>query len=378
MTRRKHTRRKGNIVALTAVLMIVMIGFVAMAVDIGYMYTVRNELQRSADAAAIAAAWELIDKDGQAGTNNPTSLSTNARGKATQFAALNKVGNAAPELATNDVNVGYMSDPSSPACSLVATPSGLLPNAVYVRVQRTSTQNGKIPLFFARVFGMEETSETAEATAALNSGFNGFTAPTDGSNLYILPFALDEDTWNNISSCGTDAYSYNPETGAVSAGADGIKECNLFPQGTGCPGNRGTVDIGGSNNSTSDIARQIVSGISASDLAQMGGSLTFDAHGELHLNGDTGISAGVKDELASIIGKPRIIPIFSTVYGPGNNADYTITKFVGVRILDVKLTGSMTSKYLMIQPCNVVSKGGVYTPGATGSQFIYSPVWLVR
>ena len=74
-------------------------------------------------------------------------------------------------------------------------------------------------------------------------------------------------------------------------------------------------------------------------MAQIGGSLQFNASGVLHLNGDTGISAGVKDELASIIGQPRIIPIFSSVVGPGNNADYTIVKFVGVRILAVKLTG---------------------------------------
>ena len=44
------------------------------------------------------------------------------------------------------------------------------------------------------------------------------------------------------------------------------------------------------------------------------------AGGKLYLNGDTGISAGVKDELASIKGQPRIIPIFSTVSGNGNNA----------------------------------------------------------
>jgi hypothetical protein len=64
--------------------------------------------------------------------------------------------------------------------------------------------------------------------------------------------------------------------------------------------------------------------------------------------------------------------------GPGNNADYTIVKFVGIRIVAVKLTGSMASKYVMIQPCNVISKGGIYEPSATGTQYIYSPVWLVR
>src|SRR5690606_12049527 len=121
-----------------------------------------------------------------------------------------------------------------------------------------------------------------------------------------------------------DDWTWNAANETISAGSDGVLEVNLFPQGTGSPGNRGTVDIGSSNNSTADIARQIVHGISAQDLAHHGGRLEFDEDGELELNGDTGISAGVKDELASIRGEPRLIPIFSKVVGPGNNAQYTI------------------------------------------------------
>src|SRR3954451_6605778 len=130
---RTLARRRGNIVAMTAVLMIVMIAFIALSVDIGYLYTVRNELQRSADAAAIAATWELIDKDGQPHSETADSLASNARTKAAQFASLNKVGNAAPGLASDDVNVGYMANPSDPTAAMVSTPSGKLPNAVYVR-----------------------------------------------------------------------------------------------------------------------------------------------------------------------------------------------------------------------------------------------------
>jgi Flp pilus assembly protein TadG len=376
--KRNNSRRRGNILALTAILMIVLIAFVALAVDVGYLYTVRNELQRSADAAAIAAAWELVDHDGNATNSNATNLTTSARSAAVQYAAFNKVGAEAPLLATNDVNVGYMANPSDPSESLGPTPSGGLPNAVYVRIQRTNTQNGQVPLFFSRVLGFDSTAAEADATAALVSGFDGFTTPGDGSNIDILPYALDLNTWNNLTVNGTDSYSYNPSTKTVTLGGDGIKEVNLFPQGTGASGNRGTVDIGSSNNSTSDIARQIVDGITPADLAHHGGELSFCECGELHLNGDTGISAGVKDQLTSIIGKPRIIPVFSEVVGPGNNADYTIVKFVGVRVMAVKLTGSMSSKHVMIQPCNVVAKGGKYEPGATGSQYIYSPVWLVR
>jgi hypothetical protein len=271
-----------------------------------------------------------------------------------------------------------MSDPASPSNALITTPTGSLPNAVQVRVQRTSNQNGQVPLFFARVLGYDKESLTAQATAAYVSSFSGFRAPSDGDTLNILPFALDQDTWNNLNTAGSDNWTYNAATKTVSAGADGVMEVNLFPQGTGMPGNRGTVDIGASNNSTADIARQIVYGINASDLAYLGGSIQFNSSGVLHLNGDTGISAGVKDELASIIGQPRMIPIFSNVVGPGNNADYTIVKFVGIRILDVKLTGSMSTKHVTIQPCHVVAKGGIYSPGATTTQYVYSPAWLVR
>jgi Flp pilus assembly protein TadG len=375
-------RRRGNIVAMTAVLMIVLIAFVALAVDIGYLYTVRNELQRSADAAAIAATWELIDKDNQPpGTQTADTLAANARTKAAQYAALNKVAASSPGLSNEDVSVGYMSNPSDPNSAMVATPYGKLPNAVFVRVQRTNDQNGRVPLFFARAIGFDSSTETAQATAAFRSGLVGFQMPSDGSNLNILPFALDEVTWNNLSNTGNDSWTYNKSTKTVTAGCDGIKECNLFPQGTGVSGNRGTVDIGSSNNSTADLKRQITGGISQSDfdaLTAQDRSLTFGADGTLTLTGDTGMSAGVKDDLTSIVGQPKIIPIFRTVSGPGNNAVYTIVKWVGVRVMYVKMTGSSSSKTITIQPCNVVAKGGVYSENGSGSDYVYSPVWLVR
>lgn len=160
---------------------------------------------------------------------------------------------------------------------------------------------------------------------------------------------------------------------------DGIGEVNLYPQGTGSPGNRGTVDIGGANNSTNDIARQILYGISAQDLVDLGKPLTIAPNVELTLNGDTGISAGVKDELESIIGQKRCIPVFSSVCGNGNNATYTIVRWVGVRILNVKLTGKMSGKQLIVQPAPLVARNAVIaTDGGTSSDFVLSPVILAR
>jgi hypothetical protein len=176
-----------------------------------------------------------------------------------------------------------------------------------------------------------------------------------------------------------DNYRFDPESGRVIPGSDGVPEVNLYPQGTGSPGNRGTVDIGGQNNSTNDIARQILHGISAEDLAALGKPLVLDSSGTMTLNGDTGISAGVKDELASIVGQKRIIPIFSSVSGNGNNASYNIVAWVGIRILDVRLTGAMKSKYVYVQPAGVIARNII--PGdasRTWSEMLFSPAVLVR
>lgn len=372
----RHVRR-GNTLVLSAILMVAMMGMIAFSVDLGYLYNVRTEMQRASDAAAIAACWELIDPGIVNGSSNSSLLTSNARSKAQQYVGYNAITQSAAELTNDDVSVGYIADPTDPNSPFMTVGYSGAPNAVRVNIRRTSQQNGAVPLFFGPVLGVNSANLISEATAAYLPGIDGFKVPSDGSNLGILPYALDETTWNAmLAGEGSDSYRFLDSNGSVNSGLDGIREVNLFPQGIGSPGNRGTVDIGGANNSTSDIARQIVNGISPQDMAHLPGSkLEFDSSGKLYLNGDTGISAGVKDELASIIGQTRMIPVFSNVTGNGNNATYTIVKFVGIRVMYIKLTGS--NKQVIVQPAVVLSRGGI--PATTPrSNYIYSPVWLVR
>ena len=369
-------RRSGNVLVLTMLLMTSLMAMLAFAVDIGYLNVVKTQLQRSADAAALAATWRLVDENAPTAAVSPAVLITRAEANAGAYAGLNNSMTIAPELAAEDVAIGYLATPESELDTNIVTGA----NAVRVRVRRDAEQNGAVPLFFARVLGFNVHSCRAEATAMVLKSIRGFNAPESGENLDLLPFALDEDTWDDmLAGGGTDNWRWNNSTKTVTAGSDGIREVNLFPQSTGAPGNRGTVDIGGSNNSTADIARQILEGVNSADLAHHGGKLEFDDNGELELNGDTGISAGVKDELNSIKGQPRVIPVFRSVSGPGNNAQYVIVKFVGIRICEVQLTGKMSNKRLIIQPANVWIRGGIPgPPQATTSQYVYSPVWLVR
>ena len=382
----RSRNRRGSVVVLACCLMIALAAMVAFAVDIGYLANSQTELQRTADSAALAACYQLVYQ-GTPGTKIDLSSNVaNVPNVASQYAVLNPVCQSGPSLASADIVTGFMADPTKSGGTINTLADHNTFNAVQVTVRRNASLNGQVPSFFGRVLGVFGENASATATAAMINNFSGFQTPsTNGGtgNLMILPFALDKQTWddlqNGVTTDTTDSWSY--AGGHVVPGSDSIREVNLFPQGTGSPGNRGTVNIGASNNSTATLCRQITDGISPADLAYYpGGQLTFDASGNLYLNANPGISAGCKSALASIIGQTRMIPIFTSVVGNGNNAEYDIVEFVGVRILDVNLTGSMSSKHLTVQPALVYTRGGIPATSSSKSYSygFYSPVFLVK
>ncbi|XZE52093.1 TadG family pilus assembly protein [Planctomycetaceae bacterium SH139] len=368
--------RRGATTVLGLFLASSLVIIMAMTLDLGNISVSRSELRRSADAAALAACWQLFDSRVAGVGNSQTQFAV--EDAAEMLAAFNRIADQSPMLArgSEDVQLGYW-DPTAPN-SFDTTGSAQF-NAVKVTLRREQAINGEVPLFFSQALGRDSQALRAESTAAMFQNIKGFYLPPNSeSSLDLLPIALDLQTWQAVCASATED-KFALVNGNLVSGCDGFFECNLYPQGTGSPGNRGTVDIGGSNNSTADISRQVLSGISDQDLLDFGRPLELDATGRILLNGDTGISAGIKDELASIIGEKRIIPIFESVSGNGNNAMYSIVAFEGVRILEVKLTGPMKKKRVIIQPAPMLARGGVIdNSGQVTSQYLYTPVMLVK
>jgi Flp pilus assembly protein TadG len=367
-------QRKGSAVVFSVFLVAGLLIVSAVAVDFGHINVSRTEVKRTADAAALSACWELFD--GIVAQKSATAIEEQIGDAASHIASANLVSSRSPSInRQSDIEIGYY-DLDQPGGLDQSDPNRF--NAVRVHVRQTEANDSAIPLFFGAVTGRKTQSLQARSTAALFKRISGFYPPTEaGETLNILPIALDLETWEQVCDKQTeDRLSY--ANGQVVGGSDGYHECSLYPTGTGSPGNRGTVDIGGSNNSTSDLARQILHGISSQDLADLGKPLEFDSNHELTLNGDTGISAAIKAQLSQIIGQPRCIPIFTKVTGNGNNATYTIVRFEGVRILSVRLTGPMKKKHVTIQPCPVVARYSKYeNVGMTESEFLFTPVMLV-
>lgn len=407
-------RRRGSYATLTAFKLIFLAAATSMSVDMGYILVVKHQLQNAADAAALAGSTQLLDKSLLKGHVDKDQLMANARAEAQRVSCANKGGGVALNLVPNpnndadgDVVCIYVPDPHNYPTNRSNFDRQKTPNTVHVRTRRDSIQNGSLSLFFARILGINSGDLNREAAGTYQGDIVGFKIQWPGSTtVKLLPYALDVRVWDNdpsrpwytssmppgiVQGNGQDLFTWTkdpnrPGWGTVTSGGDGIPEAKLFPLDSGSPGNFGTVDIGALNNSTSDIARQILYGPNVADMAyfpngtlQLNMSLTPPS---TTLQGDTGVSAGVKDELASIIGQGRIIPLYWNVPRPpgnGNNCTYTIVAFAGITITEVVLTGSLSNKHLTVQPCFVIDGNMIGGGSDSGtSTFIYLPLKLTR
>ena len=379
--------RKGNVLVLAAGSLVMVFAFVAFSVDVGYITLTKAELQKSADAAALGAAIELHDALGTGAIVDGTTAEAAARLASYDVADANRGGgrNSVYVDSTRDVRFGqYQFDIGSGSWvkSWGTTPYNMV--EVTARRDQSGSASGDEPLdlFFAPVIGHQQSNLVEQSTAVLLPG--GAFRKRPGQNIGILPITLDVPSWNDLvdNNIGTDLYTWNEATGAVSSGPDGILEVSLYPYGNQAltPGNRGTVDFGHQGNSTADISRQILHGLNDSDWAALAAQgiteLNWDT-GPIYINGDTGLSAGIKDELNAIKGMPRAIPLFASVSGPGNNAIYEIVQFVGIRIMYVKLTGNPNSKTVVVQPAPFSDFAVVPSEGPIQNDSIFAPASLI-
>jgi Flp pilus assembly protein TadG len=372
--------RRGAILVLSAFLLIVLASITALVVDVGFLKVTKTHLQSGADAAALAGVSQLPDGLGLGAIKTPAQAAAAARTVAVQYAGYHRNGdlNSSYADANRDVEIGnaiYNANTSTWNIQVGVAPYNMA--RVTLRRDQVGSANGDrpLPLFFAGALGRDAASLRALGAAAMLPGSTFQIPPGSPLTASILPFAFEKATWDALAS-GPDNFKYDPATGAITSGqSDGVKEINLYPNDTGSSGNSGTVRIG-IGNSTSALGDQIRYGISANDLVEFGGQLTASPTQPLLLGGNPGISTAIKADLETVVGQARTIALYTTVSGPGNNAVYTIVKFVPIRILQVKLTGN--PKRLWAQPAVVVDPTIVPDPTApiTSDSVFASPVLI--
>jgi hypothetical protein len=154
-------QRRGAVVVLVMISLVVIFGCAAMAVDLTMLYSAQAELQRTADAAALAAAMELSGGD--------SSVEDEVFASADELAALNGVLRKEHGLdSMSDVEFGTNNYNSATGRSSFEPRSGPPYDAVRVTVRRAKDSGGgSVALFFSRLFGREEQDLEARAAATI-------------------------------------------------------------------------------------------------------------------------------------------------------------------------------------------------------------------
>jgi Flp pilus assembly protein TadG len=202
--------QNGVSAVVVAIALVTLLGIAALGIDVGYLYSTRNELQNIADAAALAATRELgtiyqtlTPAQQQTYVCDPTT--TTIIPVAQEVALKNRAARVNIVINAADVVIGTW-DGSS------LTPTLNQPDAVSVIARRDSSANGPVATFFAAIFkifggNLDTVDITADATAALS----GKGESEDGE--IELPVAIDEDWWGPSfgNECG-DKIKFSPTT----------------------------------------------------------------------------------------------------------------------------------------------------------------------
>jgi len=208
-----NRRERGQTIVLVAISIVALLAMAALAIDVVTLYVARTEIQRAADAAALAGAKAMADSGI---TTLPTSDPAFSTGNVQTLAQSMATSAITAVLAAPNNSVeGFTVAPGTPTFNFSTAPGSTPVNNPHVTV--TLQQTG-LPTFFAHIFGMRSATATASATAEAynpaNTGGNNFVPIAPRSVKPWLVANLDP-----LQPVGTPFVTAS--TGAVEAGAIG-------------------------------------------------------------------------------------------------------------------------------------------------------------
>lgn len=323
----------------------ILLGVTALAVDVGYMYVVRTDLQNAADAAALAACTSLTNE-------------SNLRYLAERYSRINHAGLGAT-LDPSDVQTGLWERYNRRFYSGLGPP-----NAVSIHVQRLRSRGNGVSLFFAKIFGLSETDLSATAIAAYDDRFVGFDPGAHGG-ARILPFTKHIDAYDPHVANGTEVVLFP-------AGSD-VADSDIS-------GNFGSVNFRG--NGGSDMADLVDGGVQPSDLYNNFGidELTYlDDSGNAvryDIDGTPGMMKSLEPHLEALIGQVVGFFVHDEAEPGGSN---TLYRNVGIRfgrVIRVNLHGS--NPEFVVQPAVYIGPGVITDESAPSTNGQVGRVMLVR
>jgi hypothetical protein len=416
-----RTRRGAVLVGWLVFFLLLLIVILWAAELLSFRSHARVELQNLDDAAAHAAARDLVTEsvfkfDYLAGTSivpiDRNGLITSARTDGERFGRLNRVMGKPVNITDNpqnandgDLFVGTLDNPTS-RTFIGLTNTGFDPYNPDLNAVRVKTRMAKI---------------AASATYFVDRDVVGFRLkPPAGSSstfpvLPMVPIAIlsepcspnqntpscwatkDASSWEKaiMDRAGFDEWSIGPSGTPVNT-ADGIREISVTLTESGNNGDNGQLVYFNPNEDFPTLAAQVRNGIAYGDLATSGQpagqfllndgtgnqNLAFAATGalpgvsqSLPAGGAENLAGSVQNQtgLLGILGQPRIWMLYSGLSKQNGKPMVNVVGFVVARVMRVEVTGSSVT--ITLQPSVLVTDKAVtnWTLRNLGPRSLYNP-----
>jgi len=189
----RRSAQRGAVSVLIALSLVALLGFAALSIDIGYIALSQTRLQAATDAAAMAGAMDLWKSASSTAFTDAQSYAAGGNNSLPGGVTVTSTSIQGLRLSANSVPL-----PASQAASTY--------NGIQV------TQQARVPLYFARLFGV--TSKTISATSKAGAGF--------GATPYNVMIILDTTrsmATTNDSNCKNSQGKVQTRLACAQAGA---------------------------------------------------------------------------------------------------------------------------------------------------------------
>ncbi|QDV49186.1 hypothetical protein [Gimesia fumaroli] len=370
ITKPQHVGRRGVITPLAAmVLLAVMVG-IALIVNRLWLDAATLEVTTCVETAVLAAGHELAADELLKEKPDYQMLMQRAETSANRALKLNTVAGQriGIELTKDDNLLFGKIVPVAETGERRFLQTDHEPLSVQIKTDHTSRINNPVAELMSEVTRTNLGTPGTQIEASLDNHVVGI-RPFENVAVPAFPLAILKDdptgkhteTWELqiVQKKGNDEYQFDPKTGKVTRGSDGIPEIKL----TGKP-RRG--DISDANMQILDfssefhseaVVRQILTGLTKKDLKQFHGELLFEAQ-LVQLKCSPNIENEEQDAFQDMLGQCRICFLYTKVKATPKSYNGTAdcSNIVAGRIMAIQR--------LENQACEMILQPGVITSRA--------------
>lgn len=385
----RRRARRGTAVGLLVAALVIVVGIVAVTWSVANLSLEQAQRRAACEAAALAAAAELLDEDVLWGRANPQDDIFAARAASLAYIHANPVsGRPAPldlnfgNAPSGDVVVGRVANPRRVHAPLeVWTGKGPI-DSIGVTAARSHQRGQGVGTWLGALLGLSQGSAAAAARASLDHRVYGF-RPQAHTSIPLIPLAASGPSWlEQAADFGgaNDQFTVDYRRGYIFDGGDGVPEIVLRADLAAGPGGAGKESAGRFASlvlcragwGESLRQREVADGLRRSDLVELGGEFALGPDGTLTLPVVEQFDASWCDVLWALRGQVRVWPLGTPASVMGGQAGWQLTGFGAAVICTTRIDDTVEPAQLVVtlQPAMLATSTALTSDAAAENPWI--------